>query len=239
MSDRLASIHKRLAFIYNDEQADIYTEKIKNLCDSYSNQLHEPAKRTRYSEKDIILITYPDQIADGSFPKFTVLKTFLDRFLKDTVNTVHILPCFPYSSDDGFSIINYKEIADDLGGWDAFKELSAEYNVMADCVLNHISAQSEWVIKYCAGNPDYADFFIEEDPQRDLSMTNRPRTLPLLHPFETADGSSQDLPRLQRQLIGQLDVAQALSQDVARPFASGSEHGDLVRRERVLVQQAM
>ncbi len=60
---------------------------------------------------------------------------------------------------------------------------------MFDAVINHISQHSRWFQGYLSGQEPYTDYFVEVDPAADLSDVVRPRTLPLLTPVETADGT--------------------------------------------------
>ena len=104
------------------------------------------------------------------------------------ISAVHILPFFPYSSDDGFSVIDYTAVNPALGTWDDVRRLGETFDLMFDLVINHVSSQSEWFQRFKAGDPAYEDFFIRVDPATDLSAVVRPRTLPLLTPVETARG---------------------------------------------------
>ena len=140
------------------------------------------------SERDVVLITYGDSLqAPGSLPLQT-LQAFLDAYLAGVVNSVHILPFYPYSSDDGFSVVDYKAVDPALGNWSAVEALAGTYRLMFDAVINHISQHSEWFRGYLAGDPRYAGFFIDVDPVTDLSAVVRPRALPLLTPFEDGQG---------------------------------------------------
>ena len=96
---------------------------------------------------------------------------------------------YPYTSDDGFSVVDYKEINPSLGNWEDVNSLSDDYKLMFDGVINHISAKSDWFKKYLAGEDPYRNYFIECDPDVDYSKVTRPRALPLLTKFETNRGS--------------------------------------------------
>lgn len=148
------------------------------------------------TERDAILITYGDQFREPGRPPLQTLRAFLDSHLSDAVSGVHILPCFPYSSDDGFSVIDYRQINPDLGDWgdvDAFSEGAlrggARYRLMFDFVANHISQHSAWFGAFRRGEAPYDDYFITVDPRIDLSQVIRPRALPLLTPVETPGGT--------------------------------------------------
>ena len=95
------------------------------------------------------------------------------------------LPFYPYSSDDGFSVIDYEEVHKDMGNWENMGEISKNFRLMYDFVCNHISAKSEWFKEYLKCNPEYENFFIDLDKNIDLSLVTRPRTHPLLSKFET------------------------------------------------------
>ncbi|HNS01355.1 MAG TPA: alpha-amylase family glycosyl hydrolase [Anaerolineae bacterium] len=142
------------------------------------------------SQEDAILITYGDQISEpgGATPPLRTLARFLDAELAGSISGVHILPCFPYSSDDGFSVIDYTQIDPALGDWADVARLGARYRLMFDFVANHISQHSAWFQAYRRGEAPYHGFFIEVDPAVDLSQVVRPRALPLLTAVETTRG---------------------------------------------------
>jgi len=140
------------------------------------------------SERDNLLITYGDQVTAPGRPSLQTLADFLDRHTTDIITGVHLLPHFPYSSDDGFSVIDHRRVNPALGGWEDVHRLGEHRRLMLDAVLNHVSAQSAWFQAYRRGEPPFANYFIECDPITDLSMVVRPRTSPLLTAVETARG---------------------------------------------------
>lgn len=141
-----------------------------------------------WSESDIILITYGDSIISQKQPPLKTLKTFLDTYLKSTINSVHILPFFPYSSDDGFSVIDYSSVNESLGTWQDITQISEQYQLMSDLVINHCSSRSAWFDNFIKGEGVGHDFFFTAHPDDDLSEVVRPRTSPLLKEVETGQG---------------------------------------------------
>ncbi len=141
-----------------------------------------------WSEKDAVLITYGDMVRAADERPLATLHSFLNRHLKKAFNTVHVLPFFPYSSDDGFSVIDFREVNHDLGTWDDIEALSRDFRIMADLVLNHVSRQSRWFRYYVAGVSPARFYFIEADPAADYSSVVRPRATPLLSSTQTRDG---------------------------------------------------
>lgn len=116
------------------------------------------------------------------------MKKFADKYLKNIISNIHILPMFPYTSDDGFSVVDYRKIDPKLGSWQELNALSDNFDLMYDCVINHISKSSDWFQRYLAGDEQYQEYFIESDPSLNYSSVTRPRSLPLLTPFNKASG---------------------------------------------------
>ncbi|MBR9979895.1 MAG: sugar phosphorylase [Desulfatitalea sp.] len=146
-----------------------------------------------FSERDIVLITYGDTLQSAGNKPLDILHTFARTHLNDAVSAIHLLPFFPYSSDDGFSVIDYFQVDPAVGDWDAVMRCGNDFDVMVDFVLNHISARSPWVSEYLAGRPEFSELAIEVDPDVDLSAVVRPRALPLLTPFTKRSGESVHL----------------------------------------------
>lgn len=194
-SDPVERIIGWLTFLYGAEVAGQTWPSLAVRLDAFRRRHPELAKAAQgprpglLTERDAILITYGDQFCAPGQPPLQTLRAFLDDHLQDAISGVHILPCFPYSSDDGFSVIDYRQIDPQLGDWDDIALLSRRYRLMFDFVANHISQQSAWFQAYCRGEDPYTDYFIEMDSTTDLSQVVRPRALPLLTPVETQRGT--------------------------------------------------
>lgn len=148
-----------------------------------------PRRATLFDERDAILITYGDQIHTPGEAPLRTLGAFLERHTSDVLSGVHILPCYPWTSDDGFAVVDYGAIDPDLGDWGDIEALAERWDVMLDAVFNHVSASSPWVHRWQAGQPGFRNHLISLDPATDLSRVTRPRALPLLTPVETIDGT--------------------------------------------------
>ncbi len=143
----------------------------------------------RWSERDAVLITYGDTIRDGDRPPLEVLSGFLDSCVPpEILSTVHVLPFFPWSSDDGFSVKDYRAVDPALGDWGHLEALATERRLAVDLVLNHCSAEGPWFKNHVAGRGPGHGWFLEADPGADLSAVVRPRTHPLLTRVETPRG---------------------------------------------------
>lgn len=187
-ADLQERIQAKLDLLYGPAQAAMLYPRLAALVAGYELQPAQVASTDRVSERDVILITYGDLVQQAGQTPLATLHEMLTTELQDVVNTVHILPFFPYSSDDGFSVIDFLAVDPALGDWSDVARLAERFKVMFDAVINHISVQSAWFKGYLADDPTYRDFFIAVDPAEDLSAVTRPRTLPLLTPFQTAAG---------------------------------------------------
>ena len=186
MKDVNEELLEHLTILYGPAQARKTIDKLLNIVSSYQSHIapQNPSfndlSRALISQKDSILITYGDMVQRHSTPPLQVLGQFLYRNLRELVSTVHILPFYPYSSDDGFSILDYKVVNPALGSWEDVGEIGRHFRLMFDAVINHISAESDWFQAYLAEEPEFNDYFIAVDEKNDFSEVFRPRDLPLI-----------------------------------------------------------
>lgn len=148
----------------------------------------------RFTEQDIVLITYGDLLMERGKRPLEALHDFLSVYMRGAINTVHLLPFFPWSSDRGFAIIDYEEVDPRLGTWEDIEELSHNFKLMFDGVFNHASSKSRWFQRFLNGDPEYQDVFISFNtkdaiPADYLRLILRPRTSSLLTPFRTIAGT--------------------------------------------------
>ncbi|MDR9425510.1 MAG: sugar phosphorylase [Marinobacter sp.] len=147
-----------------------------------------PAHENHWDEGDVLLITYADTVQRAGEKPLVTLKHFLDDCLRDSVTAVHILPFFPYSSDDGFAVMDYLAVNESHGDWQDIEAIAEDYRLMADLVINHMSARSRWFENFRKRLDPGRDYFFEGNPADDLSQVVRPRTSPLLNAVQTDDG---------------------------------------------------
>lgn len=177
-----------LEVVYPDLDSGFLADRLLEAMGLADNAPAPPAHNNNWSEADILLITYADSVqATGEKPLVT-LRRFLHEQLRDTVSAVHILPFFPYSSDDGFSVMDYLAVNESHGGWPDVEAISREFRLMADLVINHMSARSRWFENFRKRVDPGKDYFVEVDPDTDLEDVVRPRTSPLVNTVATEDG---------------------------------------------------
>jgi glycosidase len=184
------TLHAHLTLLYGLDKADQIMPRLIRILDAH--QASTPAPPPQHgplTERDVVLITYPDHVQQAGERPLQTLKAFLERMGSDLLSGIHLLPFFPYSSDDGFSVIDHRQVRPDLGDWDDITQLASHSRLMIDAVVNHVSKENAWFQAFLRSQLPYSDYFITVDPEADLSSVVRPRDLPLLTPFPTSEGT--------------------------------------------------
>ena len=184
-------IKQLLNNIYGEVIGRLAFERISPLIEKFPAQ--ERKKQGYFSQEDVILITYGDSIQKAGQAPVAILHEFAVGYLEGAISDIHFLPFFPYSSDDGFSVIDFFAIDSALGTWEDVKAIGQDFQLMFDYVLNHFSSKSTWFESYLEGKEGFREFAIEVDPATDLSRVTRPRSLPLLSEYRKKDGTSVHL----------------------------------------------
>jgi hypothetical protein len=176
-------IYQDLLYLFGPKKAPLAYERLEKLLAEFHQEHPTLARQPtagRVSERDSILITYGDNVQEEGEVPLRTLADFLAAHLANAVSTVHILPFYPYSSDDGFSVIDYQAVDPAMGDWEDIAQIGGRFRLMVDAVINHISAQSAWFQGFLMNDRRYREYFIVVEPGTDLSLVFRPRSLPLL-----------------------------------------------------------
>ena len=181
-------VEQHIAVIYPDINGSEYASKLLSIM-ALTPPITAPMNhQNHWSEKDVWVISYGDSIYEENEKPLNTLLKFLDNDVGELINGVHILPFYPYSSDDGFAVIDYVQVNETLGDWPDIESISSKYRFMADLVINHCSSRSRWFDNFKNRKDPGKTYFIEADPEEDTSLVVRPRTSPLLREVETLDG---------------------------------------------------
>jgi len=191
ISDPKHTINQRLHRLYPPQIAERAVNDIIDLIFKYKQRI--TSQEYHLSEKDVILISYGDQVHRDTEPSLQTLGDFIDTHLQGVINSIHILPFYPSSSDSGFSVVNYSAVDPRMGSWREIENISSHYRLMVDGVINHVSQFSDWFKAFLSGDQYFKDFFIEIDPITDLSKVVRPRATPLLSEFVDAKGKIHNI----------------------------------------------
>ncbi len=201
--DSRARLLERLAAIYGEEVARETLPELLRLIRVH--HAHKPAEMIeaersvsgcgRFSEKDMMLITYGDMVRAQGRSGLSALGEFLALFRRGepVFSILHVLPFFPYSSDRGFSVVDFRAVDPRLGSWQDILALGETYRLMFDGVLNHASSRSTPFREMLSGNRDFADYAVafrsaDELTPEQRKILRRPRTSDVLSRFESIDG---------------------------------------------------
>jgi len=188
VADTRQRIQQRLAYLYGPALGAATAKRIFRLLETHKQLRRRSVVGPFWTHEDVVLITYGDTLqSPGQLPLQT-LRSFLKRHLPDAFSMVHLLPFFPWSSDGGFSVTDFRAVNPELGSWEDIAALEDSYDLVFDLVLNHCSRENLWFIDYIAGQEPAADYFIEVDPSENLSMVTRPRSTPVLSGVRTHRG---------------------------------------------------
>ncbi|MGZ9166342.1 MAG: alpha-amylase family glycosyl hydrolase, partial [Anaerolineales bacterium] len=185
----MTNLFDHLVFLYGEEQAPQLISRVEKLIADYRTRIS--ARDGELTERDSILITYADQVQSQNEKPLQTLGAFCRQYLKDVISGIHILPFYPWTSDDGFSVSDYCKVDPALGDWGDISALQDCFRLMFDAVVNHASSQHEWFQAFLRDDPQYRAYFIVVEGNPDLSQVVRPRALPLLTKFETPSGLRQ------------------------------------------------
>ncbi|MFC0877068.1 sugar phosphorylase [Saccharicrinis sp. FJH2] len=171
--------------VYGAAVDDNYFKLFKDLID----QTRISRERSElWNEKDIFLITYGDTFLKEEEIPLKTLHYFLVRHFKNIFSTVHILPFFPYSSDDGFAVKDFYKVNPELGDWSDIQKISNDFRLMADLVVNHASSQSDWFRQFLMGEAPGKDYFFVPEEDFNSRLVVRPRSTPLVTNYQSVNG---------------------------------------------------
>ena len=174
-------IKKYLYLIYSNDLSEKEIEdifiKIKLL---FKSKTLQKKKKELWNEKDFFLITYADSIKKEKKISLKILNNFLKKFCHE-FNYIHVLPFFPFTSDDGFAVKDYTKIDEKHGKWSDLEKITSKFNVMIDLVINHCSAEHQLFRNFLNSKNPGLNFFITFDKiPKQLSKVTRPRSSSLL-----------------------------------------------------------
>jgi glucosylglycerate phosphorylase len=181
----------RLRFLYGEAAAEKYMPELERILRVH--YAHKPQEmidqdkgfnpQDRFTQRDMILITYGDLLRGEGHSPLDCLDKFVQYSgLRDTFNTLHILPFFPYSSDKGFSVTDFQSVDPNLGSWQDIEDMGKRYQLMFDGVLNHISAKSPAFQEFLNGSPYFKDIAIAYK-SRDALTPEQQKSSSVLEPL--------------------------------------------------------
>ena len=180
-----STIQTLLSELYGDERVDALSQKINTRLARTPRRV---SKGARWSPEDVLLITYADAFSSEDETPLRSLKRFLNARMQGLITQVHLLPFFPYTSDDGFAVSDYRRVDPTHGDWEDIRALSEEVDLAFDLVINHASSSHPRFQEFLEDRPPGRGYFTKAELTDDLSKVTRPRATPLLQTYESASG---------------------------------------------------
>lgn len=135
-------------------------------------------------KNQIQLTSYIDRFGGGDISSF---HSFLSEKLKSYLGGgIHLLPFFSFidGSDAGYDPINHQLVDSRLGNWDDIQQLSKDFDLIADLIVNHVSDKSEEFLDVQKKGEDseFFDLFLTKDKvfkdgatEEEIARIYRPR----------------------------------------------------------------
>jgi sucrose phosphorylase len=187
-----ARVQRHLEAIYHDNplgaDLDGLADRLLALMRLPPDAAAPPQYVNHWSQRDAIVISYGNTLLRCGERPLRTLRRFLDEQGEDLLTGVHILPFYPWSSDDGFAVLDYTSVDEALGDWSDVQAIGERYDLMADLVINHCSTGSVWFENFLHDRSPGTGYFFTASPDQDLSAVVRPRTTPLLREVLTDRG---------------------------------------------------
>src|SRR5690554_4511993 len=157
----MTDLRSHLSFLYGPRQAPLLQGRLQQVMDEYRGRV--PSPKGELTERDAILITYGDQLQSPEEKPLQTLSRFCEEYLTGIISGIHILPFYPWTSDDGFSVSDYRRVDPALGNWEDLFRLGQNFRLMFDAVINHVSVQHEWFQAFLRDDPRYREYFLVVD----------------------------------------------------------------------------
>ena len=129
-------LQSNLAILYGPQAGDAVYPRLMSLLERRTRRRQPASRPEALTQRDAILITYGDQFQEPGVAPLQTLEAFCKTRLSHLVSGVHILPFFPSSSDDGFSVFDYRKVDPALGSWDDIHRLAPDGVLYYDDSIN-------------------------------------------------------------------------------------------------------
>jgi len=146
------------------------------------------ATGARWDSSSCVLIAYADSVIADDQPGLRCLQALLHRHFQGLSSVVHVLPFLCATSDGGFAVASHEQIDQRFGDWNDLAALAEGRQLMADLVLNHISASHPWVRAFLKGEQPGARCVLAAAPNPCWDNVVRPRSSALFTTLATDRG---------------------------------------------------
>jgi sucrose phosphorylase len=146
------------------------------------------ATGARWDASSCVLIAYADTVSAHDQPGLRCLQALLHEHFNGLSSVVHVLPFLRATSDGGFAVASHEQIDQRFGDWNDLAALAEGRQLMADLVLNHISASHPWVRAFLKGEQPGAQCVLAAASNPCWDNVVRPRSSALFTTLATDRG---------------------------------------------------
>ena len=144
-----------------------------------------------WNKDDVVLITYADAVIDDAQSGLQALCSFVNRHLQVFAPVIHVLPFLEATSDGGFAVSSHERLEERHGDWGDLASLAKGRRLMADLVLNHVSASHPWVRQFLRDEEPGRFCVLEAAPDPCWDDVVRPRSSALFTTLQSSAGRRQ------------------------------------------------
>ena len=174
----------------SDDEINSIFSKVNDILDVYTRESRANVRNSDYlwDSSTCVLITYADVVCRKGESSLKTLSDILDEKFYNLSKVVHILPFLKSTSDGGFAVSSFNEIETRFGDWEDIKLFSKNHLIMADLVINHVSASHQWVADFINNNKPGVSYIISPKDKLGWDKVVRPRSSPLFTYINTKRG---------------------------------------------------
>ncbi len=186
LKELLSRVYKK----HSAKELNELLSKLMQILESHSKEIDNKdlAVKSTWNESSGVLITYPDAVLREGEASLKTLAEVLDPHIGDLASIIHLLPFLCSTSDGGFAISSHKKVAPKLGDWVDIKQLAEKRLIMADLVLNHVSASHKWVREFIQCKEPGKSFIFSISSKDNWNNVFRPRSTSLFKDLATKNG---------------------------------------------------
>ncbi len=190
---KLRELLKKIYRDHSDEEIEfVWSQLLQIIQRNNAIEISEESPSAElWDSSSAILITYPDAVFNAGDSSLKTLRDLIEKYLDGLCSVIHILPFLRFTSDGGFAVSSYKEIEPRFGEWEDIRNLSKNYILMADLVLNHVSSSHSWVKQFVNNEEPGLSYILNPSMDEDWSNVIRPRSSSLFTSLKTKSGYKQ------------------------------------------------
>ena len=188
--DQLRMSLREIYHEHSEEEINSVWSQLLQILGPYNvnRDTSESGNESIWDSSSVVLITYPDAIYRKDESTLKTLAEFIKNRLGGLSSVIHVLPFLPSTSDGGFSVSNHEKIEENFGDWNDLKNLAITHKVMADLVLNHVSASHPWVHQFLKTEEPGSSYIVAPSQIDIWEEVIRPRNSSLFTNVKTDKG---------------------------------------------------